>query len=320
MSEPVKIVVLDGYAAMQSDLSFAALERYGQLEVWERCESRAEVLERATGARIVLTNKTVLDRSLLTALPELRFVSVLATGYNVIDIAAARELGIQVSNTPGYSTLSVAQHTLALLLALTNQTGDYAGAVAAGEWCRSRDFTLSRGSICELDGLTLGIIGGGQIGQAVARIAVTFGLRVLIHTRTPRPGLPGTCVDLPTLLRESDVVSLHCPLTAENKGMINAAAVVQMKRGALLLNTARGGLLDEAAVAAALNAGHLGGAALDVLSDEPPAPGNPLLAARHCLITPHVAWASRAARQRLLDINAANVAAFLAGSAQNLVS
>lgn len=320
MSEPVKIVVLDGYAATQSDLSFAALARHGRLDVWERCESRAEVLERAAGARILLTNKTVLDRGLLAALPDLRFVSVLATGYNVIDIAAARELGIQVSNTPGYSTMSVAQHTLALLLELTNQTGDYAGAVAAGEWCRSPDFTLSRGSICELDGLTMGIVGGGQIGQAVARIVATLGMRVLIHTRTPRPGLPGSCVDLPTLLRESDVISLHCPLTAENKGMIDAGALAQMKRGALLLNTARGGLLDEAAVAAALNAGCLGGAAVDVLSAEPPPAGNPLLTARRCLITPHVAWASRAARQRLLDINAANVAAFLAGSAQNLVS
>lgn len=214
----------------------------------------------------------------------------------------------------------MAQHTFALLLELTNQTGAYAGAVATGEWCRSKDFTLSRGRICELDGLTMGIVGGGQIGRAVARIAVAVGMRVLIHTRTPRAGLPGSCVDLPTLLRESDVVSLHCPLTVENQGMINAGTLAQMKAGALLLNTARGGLLDEAAVAAALNAGSLSGVAVDVLSTEPPAVDNPLLTARNCLITPHVAWASRAARQRLLDINTANVAAFLAGTPQNLVN
>ena len=314
------IVILDGHVANPGLYSWDVLSEFGSYEVWERSEGEFEILERAAEAEIVLINKVVLDRDILMRLPKLRLVSVLATGYNVVDVQAASELGIQVCNVPNYSTSAVAQHVFALLLALKNHTCSYGAAVAAGDWCRSPDFALLREPIEELEGLTMGIVGYGAIGQSVAKIAAAFGMRVLVHTRSKRMDAAVSFVTLPELLAQSDVLSLHCPLTAETAEMINTDSLRQLKANAVLINTARGGLLDEAAVAQALHEGRLGAAALDVLSREPPAVDNPLLHAPNCLITPHVAWAGMRARRRLLDITCANIRGYLQGNAPNRVN
>lgn len=315
-----KIVVLDGYVANPGDFSWGPLLDMGDCQVYERTDSREELLERATGAEVILTDKVPINADILSALPDLRFISVLATGYNIVDIPACRQRGVVVSNVPNYSTESVAQHTFALLLQMLNHTDEYTREVAEGAWSRSRDFTLFLSPIREIAGMTIGIIGYGMIGQAVARIARAFGMKVLVSTRTPKADPTVSFCSLAELLGQSDVVSLHCPQTPETTRIINASNIALMKPGAMLLNTARGGLVDEEALAQALNNGRLSGAALDVLSSEPPPADNPLLHARNCHITPHVAWAGLGARRRLMEITFANVRAYLDGQPINVVN
>ena len=316
----MRIVILDGYAANPGDLDWGSFAAFGQLTVHERTPAELTV-ERATGAQAALTNKVMLGAAEMDALPELRYIGVLATGYNVVDVAAAGERGIVVTNVPAYSTPSVAQHVFALLLELTRGTGRHAELVRQGRWSAAPDFCFWEGPQMELAGLTFGIVGFGAIGQAVARIARAFGMQVLVQTRRPDPPAwpEVTFVERDALLAQADVISLHCPLTEETRGMINAATLAAMKPGAYLINTGRGPLVDETALAAALLAGQIAGAGLDVLIREPPAADNPLLTAPNCVITPHLAWATRAARQRLLDTAAANVRAFLEGHPQNRV-
>lgn len=317
----MNIVVLDGFTMNPGDLEWRALSALGELTVYDRTPAE-RVAERAAGAEVVLTNKTPLGAGAFQALPQLRFVGVLATGYNVVDLAAARARGIAVSNVPAYSTRSVQQMTFALLLELTQKCGAHDRAVKAGAWSACEDFMFQFGPLVELDGLTLGVVGYGTIGRAVAQTALSFGMRVAAASRTRPEALPAgvAWADLETLFRESDVVTLHCPLTPETERIIGERTLSWMKPTALLINTGRGGLVDEAALARALNEGRLAGAGLDVLSAEPPAPSNPLLTARNCVITPHCAWATRAARQRLLDVTVANVRAYQSGRPQNVVN
>lgn len=321
----MKIVVLDGHALNPGDLSWTPISSLGDFTVYEHT-SPAELRARAAAAAILLTNKTVFDAAALADLTALRYIGVLATGYNVVDIPAATARGIVVTNVPAYSTASVAQTTFALLLELTHHVGHHAQTVAAGRWSRNRDFCYWDYAGIELEGLTMGLIGLGNIGQAVVRIATAFGMRVLGHSRrgVHVPGVENATIE--RVFSESDVVSLHCPLTLETKQLVNLCRLATMKPSAFLLNTSRGSLIDEAALADALNTGRLAGAGLDVLSVEPPAPAppaqgaNPLLTAKNCLITPHIAWGSVAARQRLMNMAAANVQAFMNGKPQNRVS
>ena len=316
----MNIVVLDGYTLNPGDLSWENLERLGSsCRVHDRTPA-AEIVARARDADIVLTNKTPLTAETLAALPKLRYIGVLATGYNVVDTAAARRRGIPVTNIPTYGTRSVAQLTFALLLELAHHAGHHAQTVRAGRWSQNPDFCYWDHPLIELDGLTFGAIGFGRIGRAAAELARAFGLRVMAYDPVADATRHPELTDLETLLRASDVVSLHCPLTPENQGLINAERLALMKPSAFLLNTARGPLVDERALADALNAGRLAGAALDVLAVEPPRPDNPLLTARNCLVTPHIAWATRAARSRLMETAVANVRAFLGGKPENVVN
>jgi glycerate dehydrogenase len=313
----MKIVVLDGYTNNPGDISWAPIEAVGSLVVHDR-SAPGEIVPRAAGADVLLTNKAVVGRAAIEALPDLKYIGVLATGYNCVDTAAARERGIPVCNVPEYSTPNVVQATFALLLELTNHVGHHAQTVRAGRWSVCPDFCYWDGDLVELAGLTLGIVGYGRIGQGVAAVGRAFGMKILAHRRTP--GGDPECVDLETLLGESDVVSLHCPLTPDTKELIDARRIGLMKPSAFLLNTSRGALVNEADLAAALNAGRLAGAGLDVLTVEPPPASNPLLAAKNCIITPHVAWATRNARRRLLEITAGNLRAFAAGTPRNVVN
>ena len=316
----MKIVVLDGFTANPGDLSWEGFTRLGECEIHERSRPE-EVVSRASGASIVLTNKAVIDADAIARLPDLRYVGVVATGYNNVDVSAARARGIPVSNVPEYGTTTVAQAVFALLLELTNRTGYHAMTVRTGHWSLSKDFCYWDGSLVELAGLTLGVVGYGRIGRAVARIGRAFGMRVIACRRTGGIGTEDAEeVDLDTLFRASDVVSLHCPLTSETRRMVDTPRIGLMKPGAYLINTARGMLVNEADLAEALNQGRIAGAGLDVLSVEPPSLANPLLRARNCMITPHIAWATRAARERLLRVAAENVAAFLRGQPQNVVN
>ena len=315
----MKIVVLDGYTMNPGDLSWEGLEGLGECAVYERTPPE-RVVERAAGTEIILTNKVPFDRERLARLPALKYIGVLATGYNVVDTAAARERGIVVTNVPAYSTRSVAQLVMALVLELAHHVGHHARTVREGRWTASKDFAYWDYPLVELDGLVMGIVGFGQTGRAVADLARAFGMRVLVHTRTPTAGPGVEFVDLATLLRRSDVVSLHCPLTPQTEGLVNAERLALMKPTAFLINTSRGPVVNERDLAEALNSGRIAGAGLDVLSTEPPKADNPLLAAKNCFITPHVAWATRAARERLMKTVVANVRAFLAGRPQNVVN
>jgi len=308
----MKIVVLDGYCLNPGDLSWGALEQLGEVMVYDRTPEEL-ILERAAGAEVILTNKTPLDRGSLGALPGLRYIGVLATGYNVIDAGAAREQGIVVTNVPAYGTDSVAQLTIALLLELCHHVGMHSEAVRSGAWTASQDWSFWKTPQMELAGKTLGCVGFGRIGSQTARIAEALGMRVLVHSRSRG-------VSLDALLEQSDVVSLHCPLFPETRGMIGASQLQRMKPSAFLLNTSRGPLVVEQELADALNAGTIAGAGVDVLSVEPPAGGSPLFAARNCIVTPHIAWATREARARLLEIAAGNVAAFAVGAPENVVN
>lgn len=317
----MKIVVLDGFTMNPGDLEWQALASLGELAVFERTPAES-IVPRAAGAAVVLTNKTPLDGETIRALPTLRFIGVLATGYNVVDLDAARARGIPVSNVPAYSTRSVQQMTIALLLELTQKCGAHDRAVKEGAWSGCEDFMFQFGPLTELEGLTFGVYGFGTIGRAVAQTALSFGMRVVAASRT-RPAVLPEGVEWVTaeeLFRQADVVSLHCPLTPETAKVIGPKTLAWMKPTALLINTSRGGLVDEAALARALNEGRLAGAGVDVLSTEPPDPANPLLGAKNCVVTPHCAWATRAARQRLLDITVANVKAFQAGSPIHVVN
>jgi glycerate dehydrogenase len=309
----MKIVVLDGATLNPGNLSWTELKQLGPCEIYDRTAA-ADVVSRARGADILLTNKTGLNDAALTSLPNLRYVGVLATGYNIVDIAAARDKNIPVTNIPAYGTKSVAQHTFALLLELTNQVGRHAAGVREGQWSHSLDFCYAETPLIELDGQTLGLVGTGRIAQAVARLGEAMGMRVLFATRV------GERAQLERVLDESDVLSLHCPLTLDIRELINATILDRMKSSAFLLNTSRGALIAEDDLADALNAGRIAGAAVDVLSVEPPPPTNPLLTARTCLVTPHQAWATRAARHRLMTVAVENVRAFVAGTPRNVVN
>lgn len=321
--ETPKIVVLDGHTLNPGDLSWDELRSLGDCEIYDRTPPEL-VQERAATATIVLTNKTVLNRNNIENLPAMKYIGVLATGYNVVDIVAAHEKEIPVTNIPAYGTASVAQMTFALLLELTQSIGQHAAAVRDGEWSACPDFCFWEKPMFELDGMTFGAIGYGQIGRAAAKLASAFGMRVLVHTRTPPSPANANdgvqFVGLEELLCESDVVSLHCPLTDQNKEFINAERLELMKSSAFLINTSRGPLIDESALAEALEAESIAGAAVDVLSVEPPSSNNPLLTAKNCIVTPHIAWATRAARARLMRTATDNIRAFLAGASVNVVN
>jgi glycerate dehydrogenase len=315
-----RIVVLDGHTVNPGDNPWDELAELGELIVYERT-LRAQVIERARGADILLTNKTWLDADAIAALEGLRGICVLATGYNVVDARAARARGIPVCNVPSYSTDSVVEHTFALLLELCRAAGLHDRAVHAGEWERSEDFCFWRAPQLQLAGRSLGIIGFGSIGRRVAEVARAFGMRVLA-TRSSRSQSPEfvQVLALDALFSQADVVSLHCPLTPETEQLVRWDRLVTMKSSALLINTARGGLVREACLARALHEGVIAGAALDVLSTEPPQPDNPLLHAPRCLITPHVAWTSLEARRRLVRTSADNVRGILAGQPVHVVN
>ena len=322
MLAAMNIVVLDGHTLNPGDLSWEPLIDLGDdCRLYERT-SPSETLERAADAEVVLTNKAVLDRAALERLPRLKYIGVTATGVNVVDLDAARERGITVTNVPVYGTASIVQLTFALLLELTQRVGHHAASVRGGNWVKARDFSYWDFPLIELDGRRMGLVGLGAIARGVARVAQAFGMEVIATRRASGAAeVPGVrLVDLDTLFRESDVLSLHCPLTPETRGLVNAARLALMKPSALLINTSRGPVVNEADLAAALNAGTLAGAGLDVLSTEPPAADNPLLTAKNCLITPHIAWATQAARARLLDVVVANLRAFLDGRPQNVVA
>ncbi len=309
------LVVLDGHTTNPGDLSWQPLERLGALHVHPRTPASL-VAERMAGATVVITNKTRLGEAEFAAAPLLKGVAMLSTGHDVVDGLAAAARGLPLCQVPEYATASVAQAVFALLLELTNRTGSLNTGVHQGHWSNAEDFCYWDGPLRELAGQTLGVVGMGRIGAAVARIAEAFGMEVLIHRRTPGPNT----TDLASLLARSDVVSLHCPLTAETRQLINAERLALMKPTALLINTGRGALINETDLAAALHQGRLGGAGLDVLTLEPPPASNPLLHAPNCVITPHIAWATKAARQRLIAEVAANVAAILAGRPRHVVN
>ena len=318
----MKIVVLDGWTLNPGDNPWDEVAESGDLTVYDRTDPE-DIVARTAGADIVLTNKTPLQESSLTRMPHLRLIAVLATGYNVVDVAAAGLLGIPVVNVPEYGTASVAQHTIALLLELSNRVGLHGEAVRHGEWLQSHDFCFSRSPLVEVAGKRFGVVGFGRIGQQTARIAHALGMKILACNHRQKdapPDLPVTWVDLQELFAGADVVSLHCPLTRDNGGFVNARLLSSMKRTAFLINTARGALIEEWDLAEALQTGRIAGAALDVLSREPHTPDNPLISAPNCIITPHIAWATREARQRLMAAVATNIRAFLAGKPINIVN
>lgn len=318
----MKIIVLDGYGMNPGDLSWDDLAKLGDVTVYDRT-APAEVIKRSADAEILLTNKTVLDRQIIEKLPNLKYIGVLATGYNVVDVKAAGERGIVVTNIPSYSTASVAQMVFSLLLAITNNVEHYTADNRAGRWSRNADFCYWDAPLTELSGKTFGIVGFGNIGSKVAGIALALGMKVMTLSSKSIADLPAgvdKAENLDLLLEKSDVVSLHCPLTDSTKHLINACTLAKMKPSAILINTGRGPLVDEDALAEALNKGKLRGAGVDVLSCEPPTIDNPLLYARNCYTTPHLGWATVEARQRLMDIAVANVANFIEGTPFNVVS
>jgi glycerate dehydrogenase len=317
----MKIVILDGYTANPGDLSWDGLRELGELTVYDRTPAEA-VVSRIGDAEAVLVNKVPLTRAVIAACPGLRYIGVLATGYNVVDIEAARERRIPVCNIPGYSTAAVAQLVFALLLEICHHTGAHSEAVHQMRWTNCGDFAFWDFPLIELAGKTLGIIGFGSIGRTVAAAAGAFGMKILICTRTRRETetLPAAYTDLEGLLAGSDVVSLHCPLNAETRDLINRRTIALMKDGAILINTARGPVINEADVAEALNSGKLYAAGVDVVSAEPIREDNPLLKAKNCFITPHIGWAPKECRIRLIAVTGENLRAFMAGKPVNVVN
>ena len=315
-----KIVVLDGYTLNPGDLDWQRLHQLGEVQIYDRTPPEM-VVSRAAGAEIILTNKTLLSAAAIAALPGLRYIGVMATGYNVVDVSAAAAADIIVTNVPSYGTATVAQFTFALILELCHHAGIHNQSVRSGDWSRQPDFSYWKTPMTELDGKVLGIIGLGKIGQAVAAIAQVFGMKVIAHHRHPdrdvREGIK--FVSLEDCFRQADFISLHCPLKEDNREFVNKTLLQIMKPTAYLINTSRGPLIREQDLADALNAGVIAGAALDVLSAEPPQADHPLITARNCLLTPHIAWATREARQRLLNTAIDNVSSFMAGQVQNVV-
>jgi glycerate dehydrogenase len=320
MEKKLEIVVLDGHTLNSGDLPWKDLGSLGNYVIYDHTPS-SSIISRAKNAQIILTSKTILDQNVLTQLPLLQYVGVLATGYDNVDVNAARQQGVMVTNVPHYSTQSVAQLAFSLLLELTHHVGDHSHGVRAGKWTKCKYFSYRDSPLVELAGLTMGIIGYGNIGKAVSSLARAFGMKVLVNTRTPlQTNQDITFVGLEELFKQSDVVSLHCPLSSETQGLITAEKLGLMKDTAFLINTSRGPLIVEEDLAEALNTGSISGAGLDVLSQEPPSPDNPLLTAKNCIITPHIGWATKAARQRLLKVGIENIQNVLSGELQNVVS
>jgi glycerate dehydrogenase len=318
----MKLVVLDGYCLNPGDLSWGECEALvSEMLVFDRTPED-EVVTRCAGAELVMTNKTPLTAGSMRQLPSLLYIGVLATGYDMVDIATAKEKGVVVTNIPTYGTESVAQHAFALLLELCNRTGMHSQAVHAGEWSRSPDWSFWKSPLVELAGKTMGVIGFGRIGRQTARIADAMGMRVIANDTYPGNAPPYEgfrWASVEELLAESDVVSLHCPLTAENERMIDARRLRLMKKTAFLINTSRGPLVADQDLADALREGAIAGAGLDVLPVEPPVSGNPLLGAKNCVLTPHIAWATKEARSRLMRTATGNLRAYLSGAARNVV-
>ncbi|EIM62323.1 D-2-hydroxyacid dehydrogenase [Desulfobacter postgatei] len=316
----MKIVVLDGYTLNPGDLNWEKFSEIGELKVYDRT-SPQDILERTADANIVLTNKTVLTAENIAAMNKVEYIGVLATGVNVVDLEYTKKTGITVTNVPGYSGSSSAQMVFALILELTNRVGHHSQTVTDGKWSASKDFCYWDYPLVELEGMTLGIVGYGGIGKAVARIGLAFGMNILIYNRSVPPDLPDgiTYSDLDNLIHSSDIISLHCPLTPQTKGMINKESLAQMKKTAYLINTSRGPLIVENDLADFLNEGRIAGAAMDVLDVEPPDKNCPLLTAKNCYITPHIAWATIASRERLMSIAIENIKSYLAGNPQNVV-
>ncbi len=316
----MKIVVLDGYTMNPGDLSWEPLEAIGPCEIYDRTAPE-DVLERSWDAEIILTNKVILTRGIIEQLKHLKYIGVLATGYNVVDLQASREKDIVVTNVPNYCSDSVVQMVFAHLLNLTQRVAEHSGPVKEKKWCQSKDFCYWDYPLVELSGLTMGIIGFGQIGRRVAKVADAFGMKVIYTSRTEKPDSGSAeYVSLEELFKQSDVVTLHCPLTEETEKVIHAEHLKLMKQSAFLINTGRGPLVDERALANALENEEIAGAGVDVLSTEPPDENNPLLNAKNCFITPHIGWATKAARQRLMQITVDNIKAFLQGRPVNVVN
>lgn len=317
----MKIVYLDAYTINAlGDLDLSVLNDLGEVTLYDRT-LKEQIIERAKDAEVILTNKCPLNRGTISQLPNLKYIGVTATGYNIVDVAAAKEHGVIVTNVRGYSSASVAQLTFALMLSFTNRVAEHADNIDQ-TWPSSADWCFYHTPLIELEGKTLGIVGFGDIGKKVASISLSFGMKVLANKRDlTSGGMQGVeLCEVEKLLKESDFVTLHCPLTADNQGLINEASLGQMKPSAVLINTSRGGLINEAELAEALNANKIAGAGLDVLSTEPPAPDNPLLRAKNCIITPHIAWAGVEARKALLKGIIDNIAAFQNGQPKNVVS
>ena len=317
----MKIVILDGFTTNGGDLSWNGISELGDLTVYDRT-APGEVIDRCLGAEAVLTNKVIITDEVMQALPQLKYIGVMATGYNVVDIDAARRRGIVVTNVPAYSTPSVAQMVFAHLLNITNQVALHDRQVHEGRWAGNQDFCFYSAPLIELASKQMGIVGLGQTGSAVAKIALALGMRVMAFTSKPQESLPEGIIkgSLDEMFATSDVVSLHCPLTPDTKHIVNAARLATMKPSAIVINTGRGPLVNEQDLADALNNGTIAAAAVDVLSTEPPTADNPLLAARNCHITPHIAWASQAARARLIDTLASNLKGYISGNVVNNVA
>lgn len=318
----MKIIVLDGYTLNPGDISWEGLEKLGELTVYDRTRPE-EIVQRIGDGEIVYTNKTPLTKETLKACPGIKFIGVLATGYNVVDVEAARALGIQVANIPTYGTAAVAQFAIGLLLELCHHIGEHSDCVKRGEWSSNPDWCFWKHPLVELAGKTMGVIGFGRIGQETARIAQALGMKILAYDAFQRPELETeTChyADLDTLLAQSDVISLHCPLFPETEGIINKETIGKMKDGVMIINDSRGPLIVEEDLRDALNSGKVAGAAVDVVSTEPIRMDNPLLEAKNVIITPHIAWAPRESRQRLMDIAVNNLKCFLEGAPVNIVN
>ncbi|HJC67473.1 MAG TPA: D-2-hydroxyacid dehydrogenase [Candidatus Enterocloster excrementigallinarum] len=318
----MKIVVLDGYTENPGDLSWEGLEKLGDLTVYDRTPAD-QIAERIGDADAVYTNKTPISEETIKACPSMKFIGVLATGYNVIDVEAAKKAGIVVSNIPTYGTDAVAQYAIALLLELCHHVGEHSDCVKAGEWTHNQDWCFWKYPLVELAGKTFGVIGFGRIGQRTAKIAEALGMKILAYDEYPNKALETeNCryVELDQLLAESDVISLHCPLFPSTQGIINSSTIAKMKDGVKIINTSRGPLIVEADLKEALDSGKVSGAAVDVVSTEPIKEDNPLLQAKNMIITPHIAWAPRESRQRLMDIAVANLASFVEGKPQNVVN
>jgi glycerate dehydrogenase len=313
-----KIVITDGFTLNPGDLSWEPFSAFGEVTIYDRT-SEQEILKRVSQADIIVTNKTPITKEVFVHAVALKLVAVTATGYNIVAIDAASKRKIPVCNVPGYGTDSVAQHTFALILELTNRAGLNSHSVNAGEWSNASDWSYSKAPIIELSGKTLGIVGYGKIGQKVAEIANAFGMKILFFNPTPKKSM-GSQASIGEVFQKSDFVSLHCPLTSDNREFVNGDLLLQMKRTSYLINTARGQLINEMDLASALSSGKIAGAALDVLSKEPRQAGHPLIGLRNCIITPHNAWLSYEARKRIMDITFENIAQYLKGKPQNIVN